>query len=63
MPGDASFSLRAKTKINGSIQTDWGSPTKGWGFGKSYEVDANGGGDRVELETLNGSIRVEQVDE
>jgi hypothetical protein len=63
VPRDAAFRLSAHASTSGSIQTDWGKPDKSrrW-FGKSYEVDVNGGGEQVDLETFNGSIRVEQVD-
>lgn len=63
VPHDAAFHLRAHAGISGSIQTDWGKPDKSRRLlGKSYEVDVNGGGDKVDLETLNGSISVEKVD-
>jgi DUF4097 and DUF4098 domain-containing protein YvlB len=63
VPHDAAFDLRARASISGSIQTDWGKPDKSHRLlGKSYEVDVNGGGDKVDLETLNGSIGVEKVD-
>ena len=61
VPPDASFDLRAQVSLSGSIETDWGKPTKSRGFlGNSFQVDVNEGGDRVALETLNGSIRVEK---
>jgi hypothetical protein len=63
VPGDASFHLRAETAMSGSIHTDWGKPDRSHKrFGKSYEIDVNGGGKSVKLGTTNGSIRVERID-
>ncbi|MDA1190204.1 MAG: hypothetical protein O3A46_00810 [Candidatus Poribacteria bacterium] len=59
LPGDASFNLSAKVGMHGSIKTDWGAPEKKrGGFGSNYSTDVNGGGDRIDLETFNGSVRV-----
>jgi hypothetical protein len=63
VPHDAAFHLSAKAAMSGSIKTDWGEPGKSRRrFGKSYEANVNGGGEHVDLETFNGSIRVERVD-
>ena len=58
VPNDAKFQLRAKVGMSGSIRTDWGKPGKSGLFGSSYEISVNDGGDAVELQTLNGNIRV-----
>jgi DUF4097 and DUF4098 domain-containing protein YvlB len=62
VPESASFSLEAEVATNGDIETDWGEGKEGETYpGGIFEKEINGGGSKVELETVNGSIEVHGI--
>jgi DUF4097 and DUF4098 domain-containing protein YvlB len=62
VPESASFSFRAEVAINGDIKTDWGDgENTQFQPGETLEADVNGGGKKVYLETVNGSIEVRRT--
>jgi DUF4097 and DUF4098 domain-containing protein YvlB len=62
VPESASFSLEADAAMNGDIETDWGDgKNEQTSPGGTFEKEINGGGNKVDLETVNGSIEVHAI--
>jgi DUF4097 and DUF4098 domain-containing protein YvlB len=62
VPESASFSLEADAAMNGDIETDWGNGKNEQSYpGGAFEKEINGGGKKVDLETVNGSIEVHAI--
>jgi DUF4097 and DUF4098 domain-containing protein YvlB len=60
LPSDVSAELSART-TNGSITTDFPIRVEGRWSRRSLEGSLNGGGQRIELRTTNGSIHVTEI--
>ncbi|HQU72885.1 MAG TPA: DUF4097 family beta strand repeat-containing protein [Calditrichia bacterium] len=57
LPKNAGFELRAST-VNGSLSSDFPLTIEGGFIGKNVRGTVNGGGPRVNLETVNGGISI-----
>jgi DUF4097 and DUF4098 domain-containing protein YvlB len=60
LPSDVSAELSART-TNGSITTDFPIRVEGRWSRRSLEGSLNGGGQRIELRTTNGSIHDTEI--
>ncbi len=56
----SAFSIEGRT-VNGSIRSDFGVKVEKHFIGSSIEGAVNGGGKRVKVETVNGSIEISKI--
>jgi DUF4097 and DUF4098 domain-containing protein YvlB len=62
VPKSAAFTLDAEAAMNGEIETDWGDREDEQAYpGGTFSKEINGGGEKIKLETVNGSIEVHGV--
>lgn len=60
LPGDAAANVKAAT-VNGDIETDFPLTVKGKFSRRRIEGSIGGGGPLLEMETVNGAIRLEKA--
>jgi DUF4097 and DUF4098 domain-containing protein YvlB len=63
IPAASSFTLDAESAMGGDIKTDWGQ-AEGVTFipGEELEIEVNGGKNKIDIETVNGSVEVRKID-